>query len=78
MSKIRVGSKVRVRGNCECSYEPIKGQDIWYDSRDCYHTANAVKHVFRDETSVWVTNRHGFARRILNKDLVEERLWGGY
>ena len=70
MSTISVGSKVRVRGDCECSYEPIKSQDIWYDSRDCYHTANAVKHVFRDDKSVWITNRHGFGRRIHNTDLV--------
>ena len=78
MSKFNVGSKVRVRGNCECSYEPVKGKDIWFDIKDCYHTATAVKHVFRDDTSVWVTNRHGFGRRIHKKDLVEERLWGGY
>ena len=72
MSTISVGSKVRMIGNCECSYEPIKSQDIWYDSRDCYHTANAVRHVFRDGKSVWVRNRYKFARRILNKDLVKE------
>ena len=72
MQKIIVGSKVRVRGNCECSYEPVKGKDIWYDSRDCYHTANAVRHVFRDNKSVWVRNRYNFARRILSKDLVKE------
>jgi hypothetical protein len=70
MSKISVGSRVRMQGDCECSYEPVKGKDIWYDSRDCYHTANAVKHVFRDDKSVWITNRHGFGRRVHNTDLI--------
>jgi hypothetical protein len=70
MSKISVGSKVRMQGDCECSYEPVKGKDIWYDSRDCYHKPNAVRHVFRDNSSVWVRNRYNFARRILNKDLL--------
>ena len=70
MSKIRVGAKVRVKGNCECSYEPVKDKPVWFDIKDCYHTFNKVRHVFRDDISVWITNRHGFARRILNKDLV--------
>ena len=70
MPKITVGSKVRIKGNCECSYEPVKGKDIWFDSRDCYHTTNAVKHVFRDDKSVWLVNRHSFARRVLNTDLI--------
>ena len=74
MSKISVGSKVRIKGNCECRYEPVKDKPIWFDIRDCYHTANAVRHVFRDNNSVWVKNRYNFARRILSKDLVEERL----
>ena len=71
MSKFNVGSKVRVRGNCECSYEPVKDKPIWFDIKDCYHTANKVRHVFRDDTSVWVANRYGYARRILNRDLIE-------
>ena len=70
MSKIRVGSKVRIKGNCECSYEPVKGKDIWYNSRDCYHKPNAVRRVFRDGKSAWVANRHGFGRRILSTDLI--------
>ena len=70
MSKISVGAKVRVRGNCECSYDPVKDKAVWYDSRDCYHTANAVRHVFRDGKSVWVKNRYNFARRILSKNLL--------
>ena len=70
MSKISVGAKVRVRGNCECSYERVKGKAVWYDIKDCYHTANAVRHVFRDGKSAWVRNRYGFARRILSKNLL--------
>ena len=70
MSKFSVGSKVRIKGNCECSYEPVKGKDIWFDIKDCYHTASAVKHVFRDDKSVWLVNRHGFARRVLSTDLI--------
>ena len=72
MSKISVGAKVMVKGNCECSYEPVKGKDIWFDSRDCYHTPNAVRHVFRDGKSVWVRNRYGFARRVDNEVLEKE------
>ena len=70
MSKITVGAKVKAEGDCECTYEPVKGKEIWYDSRDCYHKPNAVRHVFRDNESVWVRNRYNFARRILNKDLL--------
>ena len=72
MSKISVGAKVMVKGNCECSYEPVKGKAIWFDSRDCYHTPNAVRHVFRDGKSVWVRNRYGFARRVDNEVLEKE------
>ena len=70
MSKFSVGSKVRIKGNCECSYEPVKDKPVWFDIKDCYHTANAVKHVFRDDKSVWLVNRHSFARRVLNTDLI--------
>jgi hypothetical protein len=70
MSKIRVGAKVRMQGDCECSYEPVKDKPIWFDIKDCYHTLSKVRHVFRDDTSVWITNRHGFGRRVHNTDLV--------
>ena len=70
MPQIRVGSKVRVKGNCECSYEPVKDKPVWFDIKDCYHTATAVKHVFRDDKSVWLVNRHSFGRRIHNTDLI--------
>ena len=70
MSKFSVGSKVRIKGNCECSYEPVKDKPVWFDIKDCYHTANAVKHVFRDDKSVWLVNRHSFARRVLSTDLI--------
>jgi hypothetical protein len=70
MSKFHVGATVQVAGKCECSFEPIKDKDIWFDIRDCYHKPNTVRRVFRDDTSAWVTNRHGFGRRILNTDLL--------
>ena len=69
MSKFSVGSKVWIRGNCECSPAPIKGADIWFDIKDCYHSSNTVRRVFRDGKSAWIANRYGFGRRVLNKDL---------
>ena len=71
MSKFSVGSMVQVAGNCECSPAPIKGADIWFDSRDCYHKPNTVRRVFRDGKSAWIANRYGYGRRILSRDLIE-------
>jgi hypothetical protein len=70
MQKIIVGSKVRMQGDCECSYEPVFGKNWWYDSRECFHTPSLVRHVFKDDESVWARNRYRYARRILIKDLL--------
>jgi hypothetical protein len=71
MEKLNIGDMVQMDGECECSPKPIKGEPIWFDVKDCYHKPNAVRHVFRDGRSAWVTNRYGYARRILNRDLIE-------
>ena len=71
MKKLNIGDTVQMDGECECSPKPISGEPIWYDIKDCYHTTNAVQHVFRDGRSAWVANRYGYARRILNRDLTE-------
>ena len=71
MEKLIIGDTVQMVGACECSPKPIKGEPIWFDVKDCYHKPNAVRHVFRDGRSAWVTNRYGYARRILNRDLIE-------
>ena len=71
MKKLNVGDTVQMDGDCECSSEPIPGEPIWYDIRDCYHKPNAVKRVFRDGRSAWVANRYGYARRIQGRDMTE-------
>ena len=69
-TEFRVGFSVYMLGDCQCSREPIRDREVWFDIQDCYHKPNRVKHVFRDKTSVWVKNSYDNARRLHGPGLV--------
>ena len=69
-TEFRVGSRVYMEGDCQCSRKPISGREVWFDAAACYHNPLRVQHVFSDKTSVWVRNGYGNARRLHGPGLV--------
>ena len=57
-----IGDQVRLKAACKCRMTLLL---------DCYHRTCEVRHVFRDQQSVWIRNRNGWARRTRMKDLVK-------